>query len=69
MATRSEETAILEDLLEEINVVPNPYYAYSQYETGKLDNRVKIVNLPSSAPCGFTTFKARSFARTKSTDP
>ena len=46
VATRSEETAILEDLLEEINVVPNPYYAYSQYETGKLDNRVKIVNLP-----------------------
>jgi len=29
-----------------INVVPNPYYAYSEYETGKLDNRVKITNLP-----------------------
>jgi hypothetical protein len=27
-------------------VVPNPYYAYSQYETSKLDNRVKITNLP-----------------------
>ena len=46
VATRSEETAILEDLLEEINVVPNPYYAYSQYEANKIDNRVKIVNLP-----------------------
>jgi flagellar hook assembly protein FlgD len=29
-----------------INVVPNPYYAYSEYETGKLDSRVKITNLP-----------------------
>jgi flagellar hook assembly protein FlgD len=26
--------------------VPNPYYAYSSYETGQLDNRVKITNLP-----------------------
>ena len=46
VATRSEEISVLEDILEEINVVPNPYYAYSQYETNKLDNRVKIVNLP-----------------------
>jgi hypothetical protein len=46
VATRVEEVAVLEDMLDEINVVPNPYYAYSQYETGKLDNRVKIVNLP-----------------------
>ena len=29
-----------------INVVPNPYYGYSSYETGQLDNRVKIINLP-----------------------
>ena len=29
-----------------INVVPNPYYAFSLYETGALDNRIKITNLP-----------------------
>jgi len=29
-----------------VRVVPNPYYAYSQYETSKLDNRVKITGLP-----------------------
>ena len=29
-----------------MRVVPNPYYAYSQYETSKLDNRVKITGLP-----------------------
>jgi len=27
-------------------VVPNPYYAYSDYERNALDNRIKITNLP-----------------------
>ena len=36
----------LTSVLDIINVVPNPYYAYSKYETSKLDNRVKITNLP-----------------------
>ena len=31
-----------------INVVPNPYYAYSEYETGKLDRRIKVTNLPET---------------------
>jgi hypothetical protein len=39
------ETAYDEDL-DMIRVVPNPYYAYSSYETVPLDNRVKITNLP-----------------------
>lgn len=29
-----------------INIVPNPYYAYSGYETNALDSRVRITNLP-----------------------
>jgi hypothetical protein len=29
-----------------INIVPNPYYAYSEYESNQLDNRVRIINLP-----------------------
>jgi len=32
--------------LDTINIVPNPYYAYSAYEVSQLDNRVKITNLP-----------------------
>lgn len=31
-----------------INVVPNPYFAYSEYETGKLDRRIKVTNLPET---------------------
>ena len=29
-----------------INVVPNPYYAYSNYESSRLDSRIKVTNLP-----------------------
>lgn len=36
----------LSDVLDMINVVPNPYYAYSEYERNRLDTRVKITNLP-----------------------
>lgn len=41
-------------VLDNINVVPNPYYAYSSYETSKLDNRIKITNLPER--CTITIF-------------
>ncbi len=35
--------------LENINVVPNPYYAYSSYEVTQFNNIVKITNLPERA--------------------
>lgn len=40
--------------LDYINVVPNPYYAYNDYERNQLDNRIKIVNLPNK--CVVTIF-------------
>jgi hypothetical protein len=42
--TQSENA--LADALKLINVVPNPYTAFSEYENNKLDSRVKITNLP-----------------------
>ncbi|MCH2225008.1 MAG: T9SS C-terminal target domain-containing protein [Crocinitomicaceae bacterium] len=36
----------LAEALRMINVVPNPYNAYSEYENSRLDTRVKITNLP-----------------------
>ncbi len=38
-----------DSILTLINVVPNPYYAYSSYETTKLDSRIKVTNLPDVA--------------------
>ncbi len=41
--------------LDLIGVVPNPYYAYSGYETTRLDNRVKFINLPKTCTISIYT--------------
>lgn len=53
-AADTNVTDVAVDFLEEIKAVPNPYYAYSAYETSQLDNRIKIINLPSN--CTVTIF-------------
>ncbi|NBC24517.1 MAG: hypothetical protein GVX78_02760, partial [Bacteroidetes bacterium] len=42
-------TAVAKDALDRIDIVPNPYYAFSSYEQSRVDNRVKFVNLPPEA--------------------
>lgn len=54
-ATGTGVTAVVEDFLSEINVVPNPYYAFSGYETSRLDNRVKFINLPQQCTISIFT--------------
>ncbi len=46
LATQTRVDSELSDALSAIGVVPNPYYAFSEYERGRLDTRVKITNLP-----------------------
>ncbi len=46
LAPKLNQTEVAKNALSLINVVPNPYYAYSNYENNQLDNRIKIVNLP-----------------------
>jgi len=46
IATETGSNDQLADALKMINVVPNPYYAFSEYERSRLDTRVKITNLP-----------------------
>ncbi|MCE3295726.1 MAG: hypothetical protein K0R65_1440, partial [Crocinitomicaceae bacterium] len=46
VSTETANSRILKEALDLINVVPNPYYAFSEYEKNKVDNRVKIINLP-----------------------
>ncbi len=45
--TEIQNAGKLKSALDLINIVPNPYYAYSAYETGRIDNRVRITNLPN----------------------
>ena len=37
---------VAKSALDQINVVPNPYYGHSKYEKTRIDNYIKIVNLP-----------------------
>ena len=46
LAPKLFQPEVAKNALSLINVVPNPYYAYSNYENNQLDNRIKIVNLP-----------------------
>jgi hypothetical protein len=47
-ATETNVLTVAESALDIINIVPNPYYAFSGYETSRLDNRVKFINLPQT---------------------
>jgi hypothetical protein len=54
-----------------MNVVPNPYYAYSSYEQNGLDNVVKITNLPSKCTISIFTISGiliRKFERSVAND-
>lgn len=45
------------DALKLINIVPNPYYAYSLYESNPVDNRVRITNLPNKCTISIYTME------------
>lgn len=46
LATTKNDLATLQNSLDLINVVPNPYYAHNAYELTQIDNLVKFTNLP-----------------------
>jgi len=55
IANTTNDVATATNALDLINVVPNPYYAFSAYETSQLDNRIKITNLPSKCTVSIFT--------------
>lgn len=55
METVTNDATTAEDALALINVVPNPYYGFSGYETSRLDNRVKFINLPQTCTISIYT--------------
>ena len=54
--------------MDKINVVPNPYYGYSSYETNQLDNRIKITNLPKRATISVFTVSGTLVKKIKKDD-
>lgn len=64
VATETNVLETAENALENVRVVPNPYYAYSSYEENQLDNRVKITNIPTKCEINIYTINGtlvRSF--------
>ncbi len=47
LGVKENNDSVAKTALDLIRVVPNPYYAYSSYETAANDSRVKITNLPN----------------------
>jgi hypothetical protein len=54
ISTAKNDQQKMESDLDLITIVPNPYYAYDDYERNQLDNRIKIANLPNQ--CTVTIF-------------
>jgi hypothetical protein len=68
MAVVHKNQALSEDALQLINVVPNPYYAFSEYEKNQLDNRIKIVNLPQECQVSIYTMNGTLVRRFNKAD-
>jgi hypothetical protein len=69
MATQTGNTGAAEGALDLINVVPNPYFAYSDYEINQLDNRIKVTNLPDKCTVTIYTVGGTLIRQYKKDDP
>ncbi len=66
--TTTNHATTAKDALAIINIVPNPYYAYSGYEKTTLDNIVKITNIPAKCTISIYTLNGNLVRRFKKDD-
>jgi hypothetical protein len=59
----------LKEALDIINVVPNPYYAFSEYERSRLDTRIKFTNLPEQCTLKIYTINGKLVRTFKKDSP
>jgi len=69
IAATTNSNEELTSFLDNINVVPNPYYAYSNYEANKVDNRIKIINLPENCTVSIYSINGVLIRQFKKADP
>lgn len=69
IATTTSSADALTEVLDLINVVPNPYYAYSAYERNRLDTRIKITNLPERCDVKIYNVSGKLVRSFKKDDP
>ncbi len=58
VATKTSEE-MGETALDMVNIVPNPYYAFSEYENNQLDERVRITNIPQQCNISIYTLNGK----------
>ncbi|MBX7050649.1 MAG: T9SS C-terminal target domain-containing protein [Flavobacteriales bacterium] len=66
---QTDQITALEESLPYFNVVPNPYYAFSSYEKNKLDNVVKITNVPERCVISIYDLKGTLIRQYNKSDP
>ena len=69
LATIKGAPDVSKNALDLINVVPNPYFSYSAYESNTLDNIVKITNLPQNCVISIYTVNGTLIRRFQKDDP
>ena len=69
IATEVGASDALQEVLDLINIVPNPYNAFSEYERNKIDNRVKITNLPEKCTISIYTTNGKLVKRIEKDSP
>lgn len=67
--TVNDDLTAATDALDLINVVPNPYYAYSGYEANQLQTTVKITNLPQKCVVSIYTVNGMLIRQFKKDEP
>ena len=67
--THKNDATTAKDALALINIVPNPYYAYSAYEKKALENIVKITNLPEKCTVSIYTLSGTLIRKFSKDDP
>jgi len=69
LQTTTASQDALTSALDLINVVPNPYYAFSDYERNRLDTRVKITNLPDNCTVTIYNVSGKMIRQFKKDNP
>ena len=69
IATVTASKDQLKEALDLINVVPNPYYAFSEYERNRLETKVKITNLPEQCTVSIYSVNGKLIRRFQKDSP
>ncbi|MEY4860647.1 MAG: hypothetical protein RL059_346, partial [Bacteroidota bacterium] len=69
IATVTSSQDMLKEALKMINIVPNPYYAFSEYERSRLETKVKITNLPEKCTVNIYTVSGKLIRTFKKDSP